>query len=233
MRKESVSYWNAIAAKSSSAARDAVLVGYRSERAFDEAGREDARHLILPFVSPSDVVLDVGCGLGRLLKWAAPLSRQAIGLDVSSEMLKRAKGRLRALGNVSLKQLPLSLRFPVRDRSVDFAYFYHVSEHLEREDAFKILQEIRRCLRRNGSALVQFSLIDHPENQREFLKWVREGDAEGVRSRFYTESEVLALLEMVGFHPQIRLYIPGEFAVVVTKQDGRALGNMPLIPLAK
>jgi ubiquinone/menaquinone biosynthesis C-methylase UbiE len=231
MRNEAVMYWNTIASGSDGEARDAVLAGFRTEKRFDDAGREDARHLILPFLSSDDVVLDVGCGLGRLLKWAAPACRQAIGLDVSSEMLKRAKVRLKTLPNVRLKRLPLSLRFPVPDRSVDFAYFYHVSEHLEREDCFRILSEIRRCLRRSGSALVQFSLIDHVDNQREFLKWAREGDAEGVRSRFYSESEALVMLQMVKVYPQIRLYIPGEFAVIVTKQDGREIGNMPLVSL--
>jgi SAM-dependent methyltransferase len=231
MRKESVAYWNGMAAKSAADARDAVLCGYRTERAFDEAGQADARHLILPFITKRDTVLDVGCGLGRLLKWAAPACRQAIGLDVSAEMLKRAKQRLAALPNVRLKRLPLSLRFPLPDRSIDFAYFYHVSEHLEREDSFKILAEIRRCLRRSGTALVQFSLIDHPDNQRDFLYWAREGDAEGVRSRFYSEPEALTMLGMARFHPQIRLYIPGEFAVIVTKEDRRELGAMPLVAL--
>ena len=231
MRKESVAYWNAIAARSNGAARNAVLSGFRTERSFDEAGRDDARHLILPFISSADVVLDVGCGLGRLLKWAAPVCRQAIGLDVSSEMLKRAKPRLQEFTHIRLMKLPRSLHFPIQDQSVDFAYFYHVSEHLEREDAFKMLAEIRRCLRRSGTALIQFSLIDHCENRREFIKWAREGDPEGVRSRFYSESEAHAILEMVKLYPQMRLYIPGEFAVIVTKHDDRRLGNMPLLSL--
>lgn len=71
MRKESVVYWNTVAASGDREARDAVLSGFTTEQTFDEAGREDARHLIYPFITPDDVVLDVGCGLGRLLKWAA------------------------------------------------------------------------------------------------------------------------------------------------------------------
>ena len=231
MKKQSVEYWNTVAASSDADARDAVLWGFRSERAFDEAGREDATHLILPFLSERDTVLDVGCGLGRLLKWAASSCGRAIGLDVSKEMLNKARHRLRGFPNVHLKRLPLTLRFPVPDRSIDFAYFYHVSEHLEREDTYKILREIRRCLRPAGRSLVQFSLLAHPDNRREFRTWAREGDEDGVRSRFYSESEAETLLSMVGLFPQIRLYVPGEFVVVATKSDSRVLGQMPLVQL--
>lgn len=231
MRKESVDYWDAIAAGNDTAARHAVLNGFGAEDAFDETGREDSRHLVLPFVSPQSVVLDVGCGLGRLLKWAAPACKEAIGIDVSVEMLNKAKTRLQGIENVRLKRLPLSLRFPVRPQSIDFAYFYHVSEHLGRQDSFTILTEIRRCLRPRGAALVQFSLLEHPENQRSLRTWSRKHAPHDVRYRFYTEPEVLTMLEMAKLYPQIRLYIPGEFVVVVTKRDGRALGNMPLVTL--
>ncbi len=41
----------------------------------------------------------------------------------------------------------------------------------------------------------------------------------------------MTLLQMVGLYPQIRLFIPGEFAVVVTTDDNRVLGQMPLFSL--
>lgn len=91
---------------------------------------------------------------------------------------------------------------------------------------------IHRCLRRDGSALVQFSLIDHADNRGEFVRWARAGDDEGVRSRFYTETEAQAMLELAGLHPQIRLYIPGEIALIVTPHDERLLGEMPLVRLS-
>lgn len=233
VKQQAVQYWNRIAASSDADARDAVLWRFRSERAFDEAGREDAAHLILPFVSEGDTVLDVGCGLGRLLKWAAGSCKRAIGVDVSKEMLEKARKRLSGLRNVELKRLPLSLRFPLSPKSVDFAYFYHVSEHLDREDTFRILREMKRCLRPAGRCLVQFALLDHPDNQLEFRTWAREGDDEGVRSRFYSDAEALTLLSMAGLYPQLRLYIPGEFVVVVTGTDARVLGEMPLVRLVR
>lgn len=231
MKKEAIKYWNNIASKSDADARDAILSGFRSKNKFDESGRTDAQHLLLPFISDRDTILDVGCGIGRLLKWTASHCSYAIGLDISSEMLKKAKQHLFRHKNVSLKKLPRSLRFPIPTRTIDFAYFYHVSEHMDKEHAFTILEEIRKCLRRDGRALVQFSLITHPDNQREFKTWVRHGDPESVRSRFYTEEEVHSFLQMVKLYPQIRLYIPGKFAVIVTKSDSRVLGEMPLVKL--
>ena len=47
--------------------RDAMLAGFRAERAFDESGRVDARHHLLPFVLRGDRVLNVGCGIAGLL----------------------------------------------------------------------------------------------------------------------------------------------------------------------
>lgn len=231
MRMRSIEYWDTIASTSDADARDAVLSGFRSKRAFDLAGQEDALHLLLPFVQPTDVVLDFGCGLGRLLKWVAPNCRTAIGVDVSKEMLAKAKARLKEVPNVKLKQISVDLRIPVAKGSIDFAYLYHVVEHLEREDTYKILREIKRCLRPNGRALVEFALLGHPDNQSEFRTWARDRDEEDVRSRFYSEEEASILLQMVPLFPQIRLYIPGEFTVVVTKKDTRVLGEMPLVQL--
>jgi SAM-dependent methyltransferase len=231
MDKKSTDYWNKAAASSPAEARDAILLGFRDEKAFDETGELDVQHLVLPFISSSDVVVDVGCGIGRLLKWVAPHCRQVVGLDVSGEMLKLARRRLRWTSNVQLKKIPLSLKLPLPDQSADFIYFYHVSEHLEREDTFSLLGEIRRCLRKSGSALVQVSLIKHPDNREAFKEWVGVKDNASVRSRFYTEEEFLLILDMLKLYPQVRLFIPGELALVVTPKDSRVLGEMPLVRL--
>lgn len=231
MDKKSLTYWNLMAASSPADARDAILVGFRGVRQFDAAGETDARYLVLPFISRSDTVVEVGCGIGRLLKWVAPHCRRVIGLDVSTEMLKLARQWLKAIPNVELRKIPLSLKLPLKTGSADFMIFYHVSEHLEREDTFALLREIRRCLRRSGSALVQFSVLSHLDNQKAFKKWVGVKDDESVRSRFYSEEEISLLLGMVGLHPQIRLFIPGEVVLVVTTSDSRVLGEMPIVRL--
>lgn len=147
-------------------------------------------------------------------------------------MLRRARGYLRELVNVELRLVPPSLVLPVADRSADFIYFYHVSEHLEREQCFAILREIARCLKRRGAALVGFSVLNYPANRREFIRWANAGDREGVRSRFYSEPEAMTLLDMAGLSAQLRLYVPGELVWVVTRRATTTQGAMPLIQLA-
>jgi SAM-dependent methyltransferase len=231
MRKEAVRYWDEIAAQGLPAVRDAMLAGFRSERAFDESGRVDARHLLLPFFSRSDRVLDVGCGIARLLKWVAPNCREAIGLDVSAGLLRIARERLAGLSNVRVAKLPRSLAFPIPTGTIGFAYYYHVSLHVDREDNLRILQELRRCLRPRGRALVQFSLIEHPDLRDDLACWARQRDRAELTASYFTESEAKIFLELAKLHPQLRLFIPGEFVAVVTRRDGRALGEMPRVLL--
>jgi SAM-dependent methyltransferase len=231
MRKEAVRYWDEIAAQHLPAVRDAMLAGFRSERAFDESGRVDARHLLLPFFSRSDRVLDVGCGIARLLKWVAPHCREAIGLDVSAGLLRIARERLAGLSNVRVKQLPRSLAFPIATGTIDFAYYYHVSLHVDREDNLRILQELRRCLGPRGRALVQFSLIEHPDLREDLVHWAQQRDRAELAASYFTESEAAIFLALAKLHPQLRLFIPGEFVAVVTRRDGRALGEMPRVLL--
>lgn len=231
--RASTRYWNEAAGRSEIDAREAILCGFRSRRRFDEAGREDAEHLVLPFIDDHSIVVDIGCGVGRILKWVAPACRRAVGVDVSHQMLRRARANLRELTNVELRLVPPSLVLPVAGRSADFMYFYHVSEHLEREQCFAILREISRCLKYRGACLVGFSVLDYPANRGEFVRWATAGDPEGVRSRFYSEPEAMTLLAMAGLSPQLRFYVPGELVWVVTKRSASTQGAMPLVQLAR
>src|SRR3954447_17491295 len=53
-----------------------------------------------PAIEPTDTVLDLGCGLGRLTRVLAGRARQVVALDVSAEMLARARELNAGLGNV-------------------------------------------------------------------------------------------------------------------------------------
>ena len=55
--------------------------------------------------------LDIGCGDGQAVRWAAELSKtiQAIGIDVSAEMINRARRRCTDLPNARLIHAPFPL----------------------------------------------------------------------------------------------------------------------------
>jgi SAM-dependent methyltransferase len=52
-------------------------------------------------VAPDDVVVDIGCGMGRLTRVLAERAAHVYGLDVSAEMLSRAKDHNTELKNVT------------------------------------------------------------------------------------------------------------------------------------
>ena len=68
---------------------------------------------ILPqlHIGPETAVLDIGCGIGRWAEQAAPLCREYVGTDFSSEMVKTAARRL---DNPKCRFLNLSFQEAVR-----------------------------------------------------------------------------------------------------------------------
>ena len=68
-----------------------------TEAAFAASGRNDVGHFfagIEHLLHPRQVVLDIGCGIGRMDRHIAPLVQRLIGIDVAGEMIARARARL-------------------------------------------------------------------------------------------------------------------------------------------
>ncbi len=63
-------------------------------------------------------VLDVGCGDGLLVQRLAAVSRSVVGVDGDAEVVRRARDRLRFVGNASVR--------PVRFESLDAEGAYDV-----------------------------------------------------------------------------------------------------------
>ena len=86
-------------------------------------------------------ILDIGCGEGEFLT----LSKDKIvGLDNNIDTLRvcRKKGLKVIRGNVT--------KIPFPDKSFDGVHCSHVIEHLYPEDAYKMLIESGRILKKNG-----------------------------------------------------------------------------------
>jgi ubiquinone/menaquinone biosynthesis C-methylase UbiE len=102
-------------------------------------------------VSESDVVLEIGCGVGRVGYFLAPICRKWIGADISSNMLKYAAENLRKFENIELVSLTSSNLRKFSDGSTDKIYCSTVFMHLDEWDRFRYVQEAWRVLRSGGA----------------------------------------------------------------------------------
>lgn len=101
-------------------------------------------------IRADDVVLEIGCGVGRVGRAIAPRCREWIGTDISSAMIGHASRRLQDLENVRFVELhDVGLR-GVPDASVDVVYCTVVFMHLYEWDRYRYVQEAHRVLRAGG-----------------------------------------------------------------------------------
>ena len=102
--------------------------------------------------------LEIGCGPGRLMRPMARYFAEIHGVDVSDEMIARAKEKLADIPNAfphATDGASLSL-FP--DESFEFLYSYAVFQHIpSREVVYHYLREIHRVLKVGGLARLQFN----------------------------------------------------------------------------
>ena len=123
-----------------------------SDEVFWASGRRDLDQLILPDVilDTSARALEIGCGMGRIL---APLSERiekAFGVDISAEMIARARQGLAGRGNVEVFVTRGRLDH-LDDASLDFVYSFIVFQHIPTKKAVTLyLREAARVLKGNG-----------------------------------------------------------------------------------
>ena len=116
---------------------------------------------------PRDLTLvDVGCGTGSLTFELARFARKVIGVDLSNEMLRRARAvaKEREVRNVEFRQGD-ALKLPLDSHSVDAAFCVMVLHFLP--DPQRAVEELCRVTRAGGSVI----LVDLVEHKQE---WMRE-----------------------------------------------------------
>ena len=100
--------------------------------------------------------LEIGCGIGRLLRPIAARCRRVIGVDISESMVALAKDEL---GDVSNAEVYANdgLRFPfVESDSVDWVYSHLAFQHMTLPEVVESnLAECARVLRPGGYLRVQ------------------------------------------------------------------------------
>ena len=151
---------------------------------FIKIGEEFKRYFIdLGNLQPTDQVLDVGCGIGRM---AIPLTSylsnegQYWGFDIVRKGIEWCQHRIspkynnfhflhsdiynkyyNPQGEVKARDF----RFPFGDRSFDFVFLTSVFTHMLSPDVENYVAEISRVLKSGGTCLITFFLLNEESNQ--------------------------------------------------------------------
>ena len=152
--------------------------------------------LALMKLKPGERVLDLGCGAG----WASRLLAQmvgggdrpgqVVGLDVSDEMIRRARATSKQYDNIlfvvgSAQQIPWQEGFFDKVLSVESFYYYG--------DQGGALDEVRRVMASGGELNILINLYkDNPYS----LRWVEELN---VPVQVKSEQEYMELFKAHGF----------------------------------
>jgi len=130
-----------------------------NEQLFWHKGRHEAERFLKALGlgdTSSSVMVEVGCGLGRMTHYFAERFAHVYAIDVSAEMIKRAKDKWKNLTNVEFILGSGSDLKPIKSNSIDLVFSYLVLQHvLDEKIVLNYIRESARVLRCSGTAFLQ------------------------------------------------------------------------------
>src|SRR5580698_3427758 len=168
----------------------------QEEEEFFSTGADVVRDLEsqLPRLRGKSAALEIGCGPGRLMRPMSKHFTEIHGVDVSDEMVRLARERLRNTPNAHPHHGSGSGLEFLFDNSFDFVYSYAVFQHIPSRDVvYHYLREAHRVLRPGGVLRCQLNGL--PPHAREYDTWSGVRVAPGEIAEFARHSgfQLLAL----------------------------------------
>jgi SAM-dependent methyltransferase len=137
---------------------DKIGSGYDSEIfdvfKSDRLGR--LKGLFSKYGNAKHTAIDFGCGTGKALPYLAPAFREVLAVDISSELIRQAKGR--GYPNVTFRQADLTK--PFRGTSADFAFCCNVIMLPEMDKNRRMFRNIQKTLKPGGTAVMVLPSLD-------------------------------------------------------------------------
>lgn len=171
-----------------------IAVDYAAtEEEFRASGERHLHNIVLKGLelNPDTIALEIGCGMGRLLRPLAARVKEAHGVDISPEMVKKGNEDLKDVPNAKCHVTTGDLSM-FESGSMDFCYSSRVFQHIPtREAVLAYLKEASRVLKPGGT--FRF-LSEHPGRRA-----TEGGTWFGV---LFREQELRSLLAGMGFEVQ-------------------------------
>ncbi|MEY4940430.1 MAG: hypothetical protein RIQ93_2165 [Verrucomicrobiota bacterium] len=200
-RSDYKAVWNSL----STSRKDAVfyVCGYADEKQF-HLDAEDTYEILRQTVGilPTDIFLEIGCGVGRVGQVLAPFIHQWIGCDVSANMIRIAKRRLLGLPNTRLQEISGFDLSPIPDASVDVVYSTVVFMHLDEWDRYSYVLDAMRVLKPGGRIYCDNVDLASPKGWAVFeesRKMFKPTERPPHLSKCSTQPELETFLRQAGF----------------------------------
>lgn len=208
---------------------------------FWETGQNDVNR-ILKIVGLENTkslsMLEIGCGLGRMTHHFAECFGEVYALDVSSEMLSKAKNYWKALQNVNWVLGNGEDLSAISDASIDCVFSFWVLQHIPDRDAIiNYVRESERVMKKSGTAFLQFRMASRslslPALKYSIVKrlpaplhnslrtlWDRINGYNGTRAKFARQYEswrgsvmTPAIVEKVASESRLQIQSNGSFGL--------------------
>ncbi len=140
-------------------------------------------------------VLEIGCGVGRMTRALAAVFGEVHGVDVSPEMVRRARKYLQSTSNVHVHCNSGTDLQVLGDLGFDFAYSFIVFQHIPSRDVIdRYVGEVSRRLR--SGSIFKFQVQGHQG------RGLRKPGRDTWLGTSFSESEAAAMATRHGFDLQ-------------------------------
>jgi len=134
---------------------------YQTEEMFAQSGQRTAQALLEALNGlhqPSWKVLDIGCGIGRVLKPLAKHFDALVGVDVSSAMIAQSKVWLSEYPHITTFETSGGDLREFEQNAFNLVYSYVAFQHMPRPVIEQYLGEINRVLTPDGYLVLQLPI---------------------------------------------------------------------------
>ena len=136
-------------------------------------------------------VLEIGCGVGRITRALANVFHEVHGVDISAEMVARARRFLASVPNAHIHQNSRADLKPLGTRDFDFAFSFVVFQHIPS------LSIIEDYVREAGRVLKPGALFKLQVQGRPAARWYHRNSWFG--ASISSEQQARRLAERCGF----------------------------------